>query len=211
MRGKKVKTQESAKGSKRRAGGGAGGGGKAKGAKVAGKIKMAPGGNGEGGARRGFPVFESIGQAAAVLGAPLAMIKAAKRKGCKAFISGSRVDAGLLIPFLFGMMATGNELPEGMASAAEWLTTEKAKREAIKRRDDEKSAMPVAEACRQAAEACAFFFAELKRGERELPPALAGLPAVEIFKRLHNFTETLRKAGKQKFEVGPAKAGTPNL
>src|ERR1035441_2253758 len=126
MRGKKVKTQESAKGSKRRAGGGAGGGGKAKGAKVAGKIKKdsgghsrlgggggggggkpkgakggekkkgAAGGSGEGGGRRGFPVFESIGQAAAVLGGPLAMIKAAKRKGCKAFISGSRVGAGLL-------------------------------------------------------------------------------------------------------------------
>src|ERR1035441_9204745 len=58
-------------------------------------------------------------------------------------------------------------------------------------------------AWRQGAEACAFFFAELERGERELPPALAGLPAVEIFKRLHNFTETLRKAGKGKFEVRP--------
>ena len=202
MRGEKVKTQERAEGGKRRGGRGAGQGAQAKGTKVAAKNKMRPEGSGEGGARRGFPVFESIGQAAAQLGAPLAMIKAAKRKGCKAFIAGSRVDSGLLIPFLFGM-ATGNELPEGMASAGEWLTTEKAKREAIKRRDDEKSAMPVAEACRQAAEACAFFFAELKRGERELPPALAGLPAVEIFKRLHNFTETLRKAGKGKFEVRP--------
>jgi hypothetical protein len=154
-----------------------------------------------GGGRRGFPVFESIGQASAVLGAPEALIKAAKRQGCAAFISGSRVDAGVLVPFLFGMLSQESELPAGMASAAEWLTTEKAKREAIKRKADEKKLMPILDAQQQASEACAFFFAELERAERELPPSLAGGTAVDISKRLHNFTETLRKVGKAKFEV----------
>ena len=158
------------------------------------KVETPPG-------RRGFPVFESLGQAAAVLGAPLALLKAAKRKGCKAFISGSRVDAELLIPFLFGMLTEESELPAGIASAADWLMTEKAKREAIKRKADEKKMMPTADAVRQAAQACDYFFAELERGERELPPALAGGTATDIFKRLHSFTEGLRKAGKEKFEA----------
>ena len=151
--------------------------------------------------RSKFPVFESIGQAAAVLGVSLALIKAAKRLGCKGFISGSRVDSGILVPFLFGMVAKGSELPEGMASAAEWLTTEKAKREAIKRKNDEHSMMPSAEAARQASEAASYIFAELERAERELPPALAGGTAIDIFKRLHSFIETLRKTGKEKFEA----------
>ena len=59
--------------------------------------------------------------------------------------------------------------------------------------------MPTEEARRQAAIACSFLFAELERGERELPPAMAGQTAVEIFKRLHGFTEALRKAAKDKF------------
>jgi len=205
MSGGKAKTQE--RGGPRRNGGVAGRKG-ARGSKVAGKVarahkrrQRAEGEAASGGGRRRFPVFESIGQAAAVLGAPVALLKAAKRKGCKGFISGSRVDAGVLVPFLFGMLTQGNELPEGMSSAAEWLTTEKAKRETIKRQADEKSAMPTAEASRQATEACVFFFAELERWERELPPALAGGTAIDIFKRLHQATEALRKAGQGKFEA----------
>ena len=192
MRGGKTKTQERGAVAHRRARKGSAG---ASGHKGAGKAPAAAGGGG----RREFPVFESIGQAAAVLGAPVALLKAAKRKGCKAFISGSRVDAGVLLPFLFSMTQK-NGLPEGMASAADWLMTEKARREAIRRKTDERSMMPIALACRQATEACGFFFSELERAERELPPALASGTAVEIYKRLHAFTEALRKSAKARFE-----------
>jgi hypothetical protein len=217
MRRKKSKTQETGavKRKRRRKASKAG-----KGTKVTPKRAGAPGGAGErgkrgeskfstagtgGGESEGrrikFPVFESLGQAAAVLRAPLALIKAAKRQGCSAFISGSRVDSGILVPFLFGMMTKGSELPEGMASPQEWLTTEKAKREAIRRKNDEHTMMPSAEAARQASEAASYIFAELERGERELPPALAGGTAIDIFKRLHSFIEALRKTGKEKFEA----------
>ena len=43
-----------------------------------------------------WPTLESIKQASAVLNVPEALIKAAKAKGCKAFISGNRVDTDLL-------------------------------------------------------------------------------------------------------------------
>ena len=152
-------------------------------------------------ARLSFPIFESIGQASAVIGAPLALLKAAKREGCKAFIAGNRVDSSILIPFLFGMVASKSALPEGMASAAEWLTTEKARREEIRRLMDQRRMMPTEDAARQASEACSFFFSELERWERELPPALAGGTAVDIFKRLHQVTEGLRKASKERFEA----------
>jgi hypothetical protein len=147
-----------------------------------------------------FPTFESLGQASGAIGAPQSLLKAAKRAGCKAFISGGRVEIAVLLPFLFARLVKKSHLPTGMASAAEWLTMERARREAIKREMDQGETMPTAEAERQAGEACGFFFAELERGERELPPALAGGSAVEIYERLHAFTENLRQAGKEKFE-----------
>jgi hypothetical protein len=61
--------------------------------------------------------------------------------------------------------------------------------------------MPVADAKRQASFACCYFFEELAREERELPPRLAGLSAVEVFKHLHAFNENLRREAKLKFEA----------
>jgi hypothetical protein len=56
------------------------------------------------------------------------------------------------------------------------------------------------DARRQCAAAWCFVFEQLQRGENELPPALAGLSAVEVYERLHAFTERLRGAAKEKFE-----------
>lgn len=151
--------------------------------------------------KRLFPVFESIGQASATIGCSQALIKAAKRKGCHAFLPGSRVDSEILLPFLFQMLAEGSQIPDGFSSWKEVLESEKARREAIKRQIDERATMPTAEAERQAAEACSYLFSELERMERELPPSLAGGTAVDIFKRLHQFTEGLRKSAQDKFNA----------
>lgn len=70
----------------------------------------------------------------------------------------------------------------------------------LENRKAEGLTMLVEDAKRQAAEACGYFFSELGRMERELPPALAGGTAVDIFKRLHSFTETLRGEAKARFE-----------
>lgn len=150
--------------------------------------------------KRKFPIFESIGHAASTIGAPIALIKSAKRNGCKAFLPGNRVDSEILLPFLFGMLTTASNLPSGFSSWKEVLESERAKREGIKRQQDEKCVMPTDEAKRQAGEAWAWVFAELERAERELPPSLAGGTAVDIGKRLHSFTETVRRTAKEKFE-----------
>ena len=45
-----------------------------------------------------WPVIEGIGATAAMLGAPDTLLKAIKRKGSRAFMTGNRVDTGILIP-----------------------------------------------------------------------------------------------------------------
>ena len=70
-------------------------------------------------------------------------------------------------------------------------------------RDNQKAAgemMLTADAERQAAECMALTFAEWERWCRELPPAMAGLDAVAIFKRMTASMESGRKALKKKFE-----------
>jgi hypothetical protein len=56
------------------------------------------------------------------------------------------------------------------------------------------------DARRQCAAAWCFVFDQLQRGENELPPALAGLSCIQVYERLHAFTERLRKDAKEKFE-----------
>lgn len=144
-----------------------------------------------------------MGQAAAAIGCPESLLKAAKRKGCKAFLTHGRIDLGLLSPFLWQMVSKATDLPEGFSSWREVLESEKAKREAIKRQQDEGAMMPTADAVRQAGEAMGLTFAELERRDRELPPALAGLSAVEIHKRMTGDTESIRKTLREKFqEIG---------
>ena len=60
--------------------------------------------------------------------------------------------------------------------------------------------MPVMDAKRQNHAAWCFVFNELERLEREEPPALAGLSAVDISVRLHVFVERMRTEAKAKFE-----------
>ena len=157
---------------------------------------------GEGERRRfKFPIFESMGQAARALKISEPLLKAAKRQGCTAFISGSRIDSLELVIFLLAKRTQGNDLPAGMASWAEVLTMEKARREEIKRQQDETRLMLVDDACRQAAIAATHFFEGLSQQERELPPVLAGGTAVDICKRLHSFNESLRKSCQEKFEA----------
>lgn len=147
-----------------------------------------------------WPVLEGIALTAATIGAPEPLIKAIKKNGSKAFLTGNRIDTGILLPELFAALSKASELPEGVATPQDWLATEKAKREAIKRQQDENSVMPTADAKRQSAEAMALVFAELERRDRELPPALAGLSAVEIYKRMNGDTESIRRNLQNKFE-----------
>lgn len=145
-------------------------------------------------------LFDTMQQASAYTGTPISLLKSAKRSGCRAFKLGNRVDYLEFLKWYWAQDKTDAGLPDGFASWREVLESEKAKRESIKRQQDEKSVMPTADAEREAAEAMALVFSELERRDRELPPALAGLPAVEIYKRMNADTESIRNTLKGKFE-----------
>ena len=145
-------------------------------------------------------MFDTMQQASSFTGTPISLLKASKKAGCRAFKLGNRVSFLEFVRWYFNKDAVETGIPEGFASWREVLEAEKARRETIKRQIDEKNVMLTADAQRQAAEACAFVDSELQRGESELPPVLAGLPAVECGKILHAFTEKLRINFKSKFK-----------
>lgn len=145
-------------------------------------------------------LFDTMQSASSFTGTPISLLKASKAAGCRAFKLGNRLDYLEFLRWYWNKDVEETGLPDGFASWKEVLESEKAKRETIKRQQDEKSVMTTADACRQAAEAMQVTFMELERRDRELPPALAGLPAVEIFKKMNADTETIRKTLKEKFQ-----------
>lgn len=146
-----------------------------------------------------FPVIESIDNTAARIGCPVALLKSVKKSGSKAFLTGNRVDTGILIPELFAALAKGSDLPDGITTPQNWLATENAKIKAVIRKKLEQSVMPTADAIRQVCEVCAILSSELDRFVRELTPALAGLPASGVAARLESESENIRRRIKNKF------------
>lgn len=145
-------------------------------------------------------MIEGIESASNRIGAPLALVKSIKKSGSKAFLTGNRVDTGILIPELFAALAKGSELPEGINTPQDWLATEKAKCQAVVRRKLEKSVMATADAKRQNGEAWAFVFSQLEKLALEGPPDYAGRTAVELGIRLNNFKERMRVEAGKRFE-----------
>jgi hypothetical protein len=153
--------------------------------------------------RQKFPVFESMAHCAASLGCPESMLKAAKRAGCGAFLTGSRVDSNELIPFLFGMLKKEDELPSGFSSWKEFREKNLALIAEASLNKILKEMMPTADAQRQAAEAMAAEYAEDVRMANEFPPAMAGQDAIAIHKRLIGWVESKWKTVRAKYnEIG---------
>lgn len=148
-----------------------------------------------------LPVFESMPQVSAITGMPISLMRAAKKAGCPAFITGNRIRLELLLKWYFAQDGSSqSELPEGLGTWREALNKVQTEREQLKLSNERGETMATADAERQSAEAMALTFAELERRDRELPPALAGLDAVAIFKRMKADTESIRKNLKKKFE-----------
>ena len=153
--------------------------------------------------RLAWPVIDGLEATANQIGAPVALVRAVKRNGSKAFLTGQRVDTGILLPELFAALAKGSKLPEGIATPQDWLAFEKAKREEIKRKTDERETMLTADAVRQAGEAGGLFMSSLEKLARELPPALAGLPTSGVAARMELEIENIRRNLKIKMqEIG---------
>lgn len=148
-------------------------------------------------------MIEGVEACANIIGAPPALVRSVKRGGSQAFLTGGRVDVGLLLPDLFRALATESNLPKGISTPQDWLATEKARREWIKRQADEKTVMPTADAIRHAGEAGALFMGQLERMARELPPILAGHPTSAVAAKMETEIENVRRHLKIKMqEIG---------
>ena len=93
------------------------------------------------------------------------------------------------------------KLRDAIARARLAILKETQKRLARENQVETGKLIDFADARRQCSEACCFIFDQLQRGENELPPALSGLSCLQVYERLHAFTERLRKDAKAKFEA----------
>ncbi len=80
-----------------------------------------------------FPILESIAQCAGMLGCSESRLKAAKRQGCAAFVSGGRIDTAILLPFLFAEKKTGGK--NVLSNAEEMALLNAAKRRQLEREE----------------------------------------------------------------------------
>lgn len=148
-----------------------------------------------------LPVFESMPQVSAITGMPVSLMRAAKKAGCPAFITGNRIRLELLLKWYFSQDGSSqSELPEGLGTWREALNKVQTEREQLKLSNERGETMLTVDAQTQAASAMTEAFSELERMARELPPAMAGLDAVAIYKRMSAEIERIRKTLKKKFE-----------
>jgi hypothetical protein len=151
-----------------------------------------------------LPTLESMPQVHAVTGMPLGIIREAKKSGCAAFITGNRIALEPLLKWFFSEFDdAADRPPDGLHSWREALNRAQTKREELRLERERGELMSADEACRQAAAAMGLTFSELDRISRECPPALQGLDAVGVHKRLSAEIARMRETLREKFdEIG---------
>lgn len=150
--------------------------------------------------RTQWPMFESSKSFAAWGNYTIEVVKFAKAKNCAGFLSGNRIDPGLLVPAINELLNAETELPAGYTSWREFGESRRAKIADLELDEKKKLLMPIADAKKQNGEAWAFVDAKLERHVLEDPPDYAGRSAVEIGIRLRNFKETTMREARSKFE-----------
>lgn len=151
-----------------------------------------------------LPVFDNQLQCAAITGIPLGVLKAAKKKGCKAF-KHSRVELAPLLKFLFS--------DENGQSAGAWkdmLDEAKAKREMLRLARDEGKVIERGEVEASLAGGMALVFGEMDQAfTLNLPSQLKGLTEPEIMSRLAALSEQLKQKLKDKLQENVNKTEPP--
>lgn len=143
--------------------------------------------------------YDTFKQCSAATGIPVPVLKQAKKSGCPAFKHG-RIDVFEFIRWYF----SSND-PEAGKNWSDILKRWQAEREEIKLQKDRGELMSIADAKQQAATAEAYYFGELDRAMRELPPVLSGLDALQVHARLKTYFEAMREASREFFKVKPTK------
>jgi len=138
---------------------------------------------------------------AARTGLPLSFLKRCSTSGCPAFDSSNRVDLNKLLAWIPKVLDSKEELPKGFGTWTAFLNSVKAKREEIKLTKDRGEVMLVADAQQQVSEAVAYYFGELDRLLREIPPAVAGMDVINVHGKLKGILNSLREAAAKRFEI----------
>ena len=145
---------------------------------------------------KALPIYESQGECAGQTGIPISIIRQARREGCQAFRSGNRVELGELLKWLFA--------EDRAASATNWglkLDEYRAKREEIKLKKEQSTALDADEVRDAVAAGVAMLFAEQERlFLTELPPALKGMDEVTIRARCETAIASMKIAVLAKLE-----------
>jgi hypothetical protein len=138
-------------------------------------------------------------------GVPVSVLKVAKRAGCPAFISGSRIDSAVFLRWYFAQSSDAHDLPKGFTS---WRAFRE-KIDALLKKSTldrvEGDSMSVSEGKRQVAIAMGCVMNEQKRMEQELPPICSGLDPQGIHSELKKFHAESVAKWKAEFE----KVGQP--
>ena len=154
-----------------------------------------------------LPIFEAMEHCSGSTGIPLSVLKVAKRAGCPAFISGSRIDLAVLLKWYFAQSSDAHDLPKGFTS---WRAFRE-KIDALLRKSTldrvEGDSMSVSEGKRQVAIAMGCVLNEQKRMEQELPPIVVGMDAVGIHRELKKFHSDSVGKWRAEFE----KVGKPEV
>ena len=147
-----------------------------------------------------FEKTEGMRAFCAKWGCSLAQLKLAKEKGCPGFLAGNRMDPLKIIPFIFKLLLTANDLPDGFGTWKEFREMNEARIAEVKRKEAQRLVMDTSEVKRQIGEGVGLMFNELDRRDREQPPALAGRNAVEISERMLADTKAIKKSLTEKFQ-----------
>lgn len=131
------------------------------------------------------------------LGIPRKVLSMAKKQGCAAFDGSGRVRLLPLIRWIFS-----EEREEGSVDWGYKFEEYRAKREALKLRKEEGESLDADEVRDVVARGVATLFTELERMfVNELPPALAGLDAVNIRIRAERATAEIKTAVREKVKT----------
>ena len=139
--------------------------------------------------------FPSMGNAAKIMGIPLADVKKAKRDGCKAF-RGARVDRKMLLDWFKNKPAARPDLPIDVNWSEERVKFQ-AKRDALRLKKEEGQAIDFGEVRLCLGRGMASLFSTMERCFAvDLPPALKGLDEAAIQSRCSEMVETFKEAFK---------------
>ena len=136
--------------------------------------------------KSGGPVYDSMQQCSAVTHVPLSILKRAKKSGCVAFESGSRVRLYPLLQWLFSRNDESTDWTNHYNKFHALI-------EEIAYGEEEEKVIDRALVIVCSKDSQKVMFNALRRMEKELPPLLVGRNEIEIHQIMKNFNDLIEQ------------------